>query len=343
MSLAPAMMLTLALCAAGPAQKGVKANISVELITAERMPVTASKDWYDLFTELGVSGLTIRSAGEKDEVSVEAVGRKDAPSYRVKGILRGNNVLYLPNGRFGLKDRAGLKQWLDNLADLGVAGVAEQRSAFGLLPAQLQEINADLSQQVNFSTVGKTAAEFVNACASQLKFAVAVDPAVVRDLQETKLTDELKGLSSGTALAAALRPAGLVLEPQRPAGGEIRYRIGKPAGGRESWPVGWKPQAANAKVLPQRFESIDVEINATPLTEALDGIAEQLKVAMLFDHNALALHGIDPAKVEVKLPPKKLSYSLIIQKILGQARLKCELRVDEAGQPFYWITTIKPA
>lgn len=342
MSLAPAALLVLSLCAAGP-QKGTKANISIELITAERMPVTATKDWYDLFTELGVNGLTIRGAGDGDEVSVEAVGRKDSPSYRVKGILRGNNVLYLPKGRFTLKDRAGIKQWLDNLADSGIAGVSEQRSAFGLLPAQLQEVNADLSQRIGFTTVGKTSGEFVNECSSKLKFAVAVDRDVIRDLQETKLSDELKGLSSGTALAAALRPAGLVLEPQRPTGGEIRYRIGKPASGRESWPVGWKPQEANAKVLPQRFESIDVEISETPLTEALDSIAEQLKVAMLYDHNALALHGIDPGKVLVKLPPKKLSYSLIIQKILGPARLKCELRVDEAGQPFYWITTIKPA
>lgn len=341
---APAVMIALAVCAAGPAPKGAaKGNISLELVTAERMPVTATKDWFDLLTELGVGGLTIRSAGDNDEVSVDVVGRKDAPSYRVKGILKGNNVLYLPKGRFTLRDRAGLKQWLDNLADLGIAGVTEQRSAFGLLPSQLQEVNADLSQKIDFDTTGKTVAEFVNQCAAGLKMGMTVDPAVFRDLQETKVTDDLKGLSSGTALAAALRPLGLVLEPQRPAGGEIRYRIGKPASGRESWPVGWKPQEGNAKVLPQRFESIEVEINATPLPEALHEIGERLKVSMLFDHNALALHGIDPAKVEVTLPSKKLSYSLIIQKILGQARLKSELRVDEAGRPFYWITAVKPA
>ena len=40
---------------------------------------------------------------------------------------------------------------------------------------------------------------------------------------------------------------------------------------------------------------------------------ERLKMPVLWDHNALALHGIDPAKIEVKLPAKKLTYSLILQ------------------------------
>ena len=36
-----------------------------------------------------------------------------------------------------------------------------------------------------------------------------------------------------------------------------------------------------------------------------------------------------------------LTYSLILQRILSQAKLKKELRTDESGKPFLWITTIK--
>ena len=33
---------------------------------------------------------------------------------------------------------------------------------------------------------------------------------------------------------------------------------------------------------------------------------------------------------------------MILQKILSQAKLQKELRVDEAGKPFLWITTLLP-
>jgi hypothetical protein len=320
-----------------------KPSVSFELGTEPGFPITGAKEWYDLLTELGVSGLSIHSATEQDGVSVETVGRKEAPSYKVKGILKANNVLYLPGGKFALRDRAGIKQWLDNLIDQGIPGVAEQRTAFGLLPAQLLDVTNDLTPAVTSSTAGKSAAEVVAACGKHLKYPLALDPGAAGELAKVKIAEELQGLSIGTALAVAVRPAGLVLEPRRPPGGQIQYRIGKSVSGREGWPCGWKPQGINSKFFPERFEMIEVEMNATPLEEALAAIGERLKVPMLFDHNALALHGIDPSKVEVTLPAKKLSYSLIIQKALSKAHLKAEVRQDEAGKPLYWITTVKPA
>lgn len=319
-----------------------KPSVSLELGTEPGFPITGAQEWHNLLTEVGVSGLSIHSVGEQDDISVEMIGRKEAPSYKVKGILKANNVLYLPGGKFTLHDRAGIKQWLDNLIDQGIPGVAEQRSAFGLLPAQLLDATTDLTPAVKLSTTGKIAADVVAACGKNLKFTLAFDPGAAGELEKVKIAEELQGLSIGTALAVAVRPAGLVLEPRRPPGGQIQYRIGKPVSGHESWPCGWKPQGINAKFFPERFEMIEVEMNATPLEEALAAIGERLKVPMLFDHNAMALHGIDPSKVEVTLPAKKLSYSLIIQKILSKAHLKAELRQDEAGKPFYWITTVKP-
>ena len=38
-----------------------------------------------------------------------------------------------------------------------------------------------------------------------------------------------------------------------------------------------------------------------------------------------------------------MSYSQALRRVLSQAKLKYELRVDEADKPFLWITTIKPA
>jgi len=63
---------------------------------------------------------------------------------------------------------------------------------------------------------------------------------------------------------------------------------------------------------------------------------------VLIDHNALARQGIDPAKAAVTLPRSKTTYSLALRKLLFQAKLKYEVRCDEADKPFLWISTVKP-
>jgi len=156
------------------------------------------------------------------------------------------------------------------------------------------------------------------------------------------LQDELQGVSAGTALAVMLRPAGLVMTPERPPGGQLRYRITKPVEGRESWPIGWPLEKKPVEVLPDLYEFINVEISDTPAQEAVDAIAERLKIPFLYDRNAMAWHEVDLAKVTATVPSKRSTYSLILQKVLGQAKLKPELKLDEAGKPFYWITMIRP-
>jgi hypothetical protein len=322
-----------------------KGPVSLEIAMERGVPLTASKDWYDLLTSLGVTTLRIRSASEGDRVSVEDVGRKDAPSYEVHAVLKANNVLMLPGGSFTSRDRTGLKKWLDTLADGGKnalpgAGGGE-RTPFGLTPKELAAVNDDLSKPILFETSGLTVSDLLAKVRPQRVFPLAIQPGASQRLEATKITEDFKGLSTGVALAIALRPAGLALGPER-SGASLQYRVGKTTGG-EIWPAGWTPQQPNAKVFPKMFESIEVEISDTALPEAIDAIAERMETPFFFDHNALALHGVEPAKTLVTLPAKKLTYSQILQKILFQARLKPELRTDDAGKPFIWITTIKPA
>ena len=41
-------------------------------------------------------------------------------------------------------------------------------------------------------------------------------------------------------------------------------------------------------------------------------------------------------------PAKKAYYATVLGQVLFQVRLKYSLRVDEAGKPLMWITTLKP-
>jgi hypothetical protein len=65
-------------------------------------------------------------------------------------------------------------------------------------------------------------------------------------------------------------------------------------------------------------------------------------VPIFVDQRTLAARGIDPTTVKVKLPRTKTYPRKAFDRILAQGRLAGELRVDEAGTPFYWVTQFGP-
>jgi hypothetical protein len=155
------------------------------------------------------------------------------------------------------------------------------------------------------------------------------------------VADELQGLSAGTALAALLRPLGLVLLPQKQPDGQLKLWITDVRRAAVSWPVGWPSQKPPRETLPDLFTFLNVEIQDAPLSKSLEEISGRLKAPILFDHNGLARQKIDMSHVNVSLPPGRTYYQKIVERLLYQAKLKCELRVDEAKKPFLWVSPIK--
>ena len=72
-----------------------------------------------------MTGLRIRSAEGNDKIEIDRRGKGASASYRVTGLLRGNNTLQLPGGKFTLHDSAKLKQWIEKVADEGAEGVTQ--------------------------------------------------------------------------------------------------------------------------------------------------------------------------------------------------------------------------
>ncbi|HEY2893864.1 MAG TPA: hypothetical protein VGJ16_06620 [Pirellulales bacterium] len=317
-----------------------KPRVSFEIVTKAGLSPTVSAQWYKALTDLGIAGLTIRSAKPADEMAVKEAGAKNARSYKVIGILGADGQLYLPGGKFSLHDAGRLRKWLENLGDAGSEGVTAPRGAFGLTPKQLEEVRVELARPVTFSTKGKNAAELVAKIASQLPHPLALGDARA-DLQ-VPAADELKGLSRGTALAALARVGGWGIKPER-SGGELAYKLVRLTTDRECWPVGWKPDASGGKPLPELFDFLNVEIEETSVAEVLSALQQRLKAPLLLDHNALAMQNIDLAQVQAEVPAKRMTYSQVLGKVLFQARLKYELRLDDADRPFLWITTARPA
>ncbi len=318
-------------------------RVNLEILTQPGLAPTAAHQWYEALTKLGITNLQIRSGNPGEEMGIETTGTGSSKSFRVTGILGTDNTLQVPGGKFGMRDYGRIQTWLNNLGTDGVEGVTAPRAAFGMTPSQIEHIHADLRRPVSVSTVGMTADQAVSAIAKSLRGPVRLAPGAGGELARVTLEDELRGITSGTALAAIARPAGLVFAPARQANGKIEYRIGPPVKGEQTWSIGFTPQQRAVQVLPAMFDVLNVEISEIPVSEALQAIQERLKVPFIYDRNAMALHGADPTAAPAEVPGKRLSYSQVVGKVLSQAGMRYELRVDESDRPFLWITTIKPA
>jgi hypothetical protein len=317
-------------------------RISLELFTDDGFGVDDSHRWYELLTGLGVANLQIRGAAPGDEIGVHEGGKRDAKSYAVTGRITASNVLQLPGGKFTLQDSARLKNWLKNLSEQGPDGVVSQKGRFGLTPVQLQAVQSDLRRPIGFATKDLSSGELVARIAGGLDHKIEMSAAAHEALAKRKVADDLQGISTGTAVAVILRPAGLVLVPERPEGKTVQYRVEAPLPGREAWPPGSQSEKPDRDLLPELFKFIHIEIDETPLVEAIEPLQKRLAIPFLWDHLALESQAGDLTQTQVKLPTKRLSYGMILQKVLSQAKLQKELRVDDNGKPFLWITTFKP-
>jgi hypothetical protein len=333
------LLAAVASLAASASSRAAEQRVDLEVLTEPGFLATDARAWSEMLGQAGFSSVRIKSGNSSP--SMQTVGTPQAPAYRVVGVLTTSNQLLLPKGRFGLADRGAIETWVRKLRDGGEDAINIKPVAFGLLPKQLVAVHEALASPVQGSTLGKPQREAARQIADGLSLRFIADDTAQRALGSTEsVADELQGLSSGTSLAAILRPLGLVLFPEK-SGSEIRLRIASSRDAKEHWPVGWPPKGNPSETLPELFKFLNVEIADTPLTEALAAISARVKAPLLIDHNALARGEIDLAR-KVTFPRTNTFYSRALDRLLIQARLKYELRVDEAEKPFLWITTIKP-
>lgn len=212
---------------------------------------------------------------------------------------------------------------------------------FGLTAKQLVTLHEALKKPVTGTTKDKTLRDIVEQLQRRIAVTVTIDNSAQQALSsENTVLDELQGLSCGTALAAAGRPYGLTITPTGQGTRSVGIQITRSGKPEESWPIGTLANKSPAELAPSLFKFVNVEINDRPLSEALESLQGRVQLPLLFDHNALARHEVD-LNTHVNFPAKKTFYKKIFDQLLFQVLLKSELRVDEAGTPFLWITSTR--
>jgi hypothetical protein len=321
--------------------KPAAGTVELDVITQKGVAIDSQQEWVRVLGGAGFSSVRLRNGKSGDVASLAVQGSETAPVYQVTGVLTSDGSLTLPGARFNVQQGRRIADYAKRLAERGPASEKKTKPApFGLSDEQFAAVKLELGHAVSMQTKGMPIADAVAKIAAPLKYPVVFDGTSKATLGASDVVlDELAGVSSGTALAAALRPAGLVLAPRR-IRGEIELAVVTSRGATELWPIGWAPKEAIAKVIPDLVKVKNVEIEDTALVDAVSAIAKQLAATPLYDYNNMARLDIDLAKAKTSLPSERLIYASALRKVLYPSRLKYEVRVDEQGKPLLWITTL---
>jgi len=310
--------------------------IDLEVATEPGTPISAPQEWARLLGRMNLGSVRLRGVRSGERPKLEAKNLGKTTRYHLLAILNSRNELVLPERRFRVGDRKALQKYLEQLP-AQAAYNAEDRGRFGLTEKQFRLVFSELSQPVGFSTVAKRASDVFARL--EKKLSVGVVHARNGALRNSKpLTAELRKLSTGTALAFVLRRDGLALYPEQLPDGPLRLSIEPYDSQRESWPIGWKPAVSSRRSAPHLYETRNIKINSLTLAQALTALQPPIKIPVLLDDWILRRHEIDPSKIQVSHPQKRTFLKSAVGKLLSQARLAEELRVDELDQPFLWVT-----
>ena len=316
--------------------------IDIEVAAEAGSPFGAMQEWGKLLNGMDLARVRLRGANGGDEPSLTSTGEGESQRFKLVGILNRRDQLELPGGKFGFSDRAKLQTYFESLPERS-ANQGVERGIFNLTKQQFEQVYEELSTPVATSTKGKAPEAIVASLKEGLKIPLEIDASARAALRAAKpLNGELQGMTTGSAIAIALRPAELTMLPEQKLGQPLQLRVVKAGAGVRGWPAGWRPAEAARVLVPAMYRFTNIEIKGFTLDEALTALGPHMEVPLLFDERVLAARSIDPAKIDVNVPRGKTYIRRAVDRALSQGRLAGELRVDEAEKPFYWITQFGP-
>ena len=328
-----------------PATAQNKRQVHLEISASRMAGVETQQKWMQLLAKVGADRVRSSTARSSAKISVEERETTLGVVVKVRGAISGKKLI-LPGGSFTQRDINGIRDYLESLRLDGVETALADKKAFGLTSEQLVKLSESLSRPLKLKTKGADSLEIVLHIQSKISYPVNLDRSAKSSLiTNGKFLDELNGVSLGTALAATLRPAGLVWQPVRKQGEDVKLNITKSTEAEEFWPIGWPAEGIPLEVAPSLFQKNELEIRQFPLDQVLVAIQAKAKLPMLFDYNSMARREIDLSKTNVTFVKKNVSYGYSLRKLLAKTKppMSYEIRNDEAGKPFLWLSTASSA
>lgn len=303
--------------------------------------------WAKILADLGVTA-QMRGPVIGDELTVSESIRGTLRTVRVVGQLGAEGRLEFSHRSFTPSDLRKLEDWIRELKTYGAQGAPEGQPLWGLSEAQFTQVYQSLSTVVETELEGLPLSEALMKlplpAAHPLRMHSSADVWLAQH-PPRPVENRVQGLACGTVLALVLAEAGLGFHPARTPEGNIELSVQPLRPDAPSWPVGWKlPEGTTGgDVAPNLFKFVEIGFDDAALQDVLDAAAAAIDVPLLVDYYAVQQTGVDLEQKAVSYPLKRTVWSLMLNTVLRKANLVKEVRADERGKPFVYITPFVPA
>lgn len=322
----------------------VSTVISVDLLTGADGNGIRAQRWVQFFEKINVT-LTIRQKTPEDKLGVtEKKTTETVRHVQVTGRLDNAGRLVFDDRIYTEADSDKLAEWFKDLREYGSQGAPDKQPLWGLTKQQFGTIHEALCHPLADDPKDRPLREAIKLVQLPSTLPLRISESGEKRLQElgdAKVGQSLGEISQGTLLAAMLSEYGLGFRPRRLASGEIELSIVPMSEEKAVWPVGWVGDKPNPALGPKLFSFVPIELDDIELDAVLEAASGVIAMPILTDRASLAKKEIDFTDIKVSHPSKRTTWGLALKNLLGQAKCKSELLIDETGRPFLWVTPLE--
>jgi hypothetical protein len=302
-----------------------------------------AQEWGRVFQQLGYS-VKFREPRGGESPRIEDQDRDDILSTRVVAAMTAEGSIRIGTQKFDTETTQPLIQALEEIRKHGANGPPDSSPTWGLTDDQFKEVVQLLATPVENPVELQSsvlAIESIGLPASmKMKFTDAA-----REQTQGKRTSsalekiELQGFTKGSAIAIVLSQYGLGFRPRYIAPGRFDIEIDRGDESSNMWPVGWKPEQSFSEILPAYFRAIPLDVEDVNINALVGAISEKIVVPHFSSAHALKVKGLDIEALKYTRKNDRISPARLLTAIGDKMHLGFDIRVDEAGKMFLWITT----
>ena len=325
----------------------LKTTVEFEILSGNPSAGLDAHRWAEALQKFGVT-VQVRTPKLADELGVTEKVRGTLRWVTATGQLAAGGKLAFPDRSFTLSQSTQLKEWIDELKLYGAQGAPEGKPLWGLTADQFGLAFQSLSTPTIKGVEKLSLHEALRALPVPTDMPIRLHSTAARHLSTRRTAAQIRtdvaGLSVGTALAAVLADQGLAFRPLRTPTGSIELVVEPLASLKQPWPIGWEfpKEASRHQLASGLFKMVPVGFTDVPLSDVLGAVAEVAAVPVVVNHDSAGRRGVDLKKTLVSYPKKKTAYIVVLNSVVRSHRLTHELRVDERGRPFVYVTAFVP-
>ena len=308
-----------------------------------------SQEWGRVFQELGYS-VKFREPRAGEAPRVEDRDREGSQATHVVAAMAADGSIRIGNQQFNIEKTEPLTMVLEEIRRHGAKGPPNKSPTWGLTDEQFKEVIQLLGLPVESPVELQSSILAIESMGlpahMRMKFtaaAAARQQAAANRPESAPETLELQGMTKGSAIAIVLAQYGLGFRPKYVAPGQYDIEIDCGDESNNLWPIGWKPEQSFSEILPAYFRAIPLDVEDVEVDALVSAIAVKIEVPYFSSAYALTAKGLDINALKYTRKDDRISPARLLTAVGDKLDLGFDVRVDEAGKLFLWVTTADDA